>query len=114
MQYKNNNGYIARKLENQSKKVREIFKQLDREWVLELFTKAQNEKWILGYLCLEYYKITNDLIFKTKLDKYGINDSNPTGNTIKGKKINHLKRVFIGFMKVFYTSNSNRGCRSKQ
>jgi hypothetical protein len=80
MQYKNNNGYIARKLENQSKKVREIFKQLDREWVLELFTKAQNEKWILGYLCLEYYKITNDLIFKTKLDKYGINDSNPTGN----------------------------------
>jgi hypothetical protein len=60
--------------------VQDIFKQLDREFVLELFTKAQNEKWILGDLCLEYYKITNDSAFKAKLDKYGINDNNPTGN----------------------------------
>jgi len=60
--------------------VKDIFKELNREWVLELFNKAQNENWILGNLCLEYYKITNDSAFKTKLDEYIKNDNNPTGN----------------------------------
>ena len=32
--------------------VKDIFKELNREWVLELFNKAQNENWILGNLCL--------------------------------------------------------------
>ena len=54
--------------------VQDIFKQLDREWVLELFTKAQNEKWTLLKLCLEYFSITQDKEFKIYLESCIIDD----------------------------------------
>ena len=63
--------------------VKDIFKQLGREWVLELFNKAQNEKWTLLKLCLEYFKITQDKEFKIYLESYIIDDKK-IGQSCKG------------------------------
>ncbi len=46
--------------------VKDIFKQLGREWVLELFNKAQNEEWSFEKLCDEFLSVSTD----TNLEKF--------------------------------------------